>query len=110
MTRSLTVSLGLLLLAMASVIVVVATILLDWRRRVRIEQAEADRLIEPPPGRPGIDGIVAGTCVFVGIAALRCTEAALTPLAVAMAALATPHGRPPATVQRGWRTGPDPHG
>jgi hypothetical protein len=81
-------SVGLLLVGAASLLMVLTTVLVDWRRRVRIWATRPERLTEPPPGFRRFFGTLVAVCVIVGIGGVLLADAAWTPLAVVLAAFA----------------------
>ncbi|MCK4343094.1 MAG: hypothetical protein KAY37_15375 [Phycisphaerae bacterium] len=86
--RRLTISLFLLAGAAATLITVLAAVLADWRRRVRIWKTDPDRLTNPLPTRRRLYGLIAAACVLVGIGGVLLADAWPTPLATVLAAYA----------------------
>ncbi len=86
--RETMISLAMLVAGATALVVVIATLLADWRRRVHIWQTEPERLIEPPPAHRGLYGTVVLICGAVGAGGVLVPGAVLTPLAVVLAAFA----------------------
>ncbi len=78
---------GLNAVALLCLLVVVATLLLDWQRRRRWLR-EPERLTEPPPARSVLSAVLVGVCVLAGLGGLLFRESWFTPTAVWLAALA----------------------
>jgi hypothetical protein len=91
----------LLLIASASLVAVLVTLLSDWRRRVRSGQAEPPRLLDAPPRYPRFFAGLLCICLLVGLAAVLVPDAGLTPLAAVAAAYTA--GGQTWSASSGWR-------
>ncbi len=78
----------LLAAGLAALLLALATVLCDWRRRVRIWHATPERLAEQPPDRRRVFGLVVAATIGVGLAGLFVPNATLTPIGVLLAAYA----------------------
>jgi hypothetical protein len=81
------VALGLL--AAVSLLLVVAALLVDWRLRVRTWRTDPANLVTPPPPHRRLYNLTLVLCGLVGLGSLAAPGAAVTPLAVLVAAYTT---------------------
>lgn len=79
---------GLNAAGLLCLVVVVGTVLLDWRRRRRQWLEEPERLVETLPARRVLLGVLVGVCVLVGLGGVLLRGAWFTPPAVWLAGLA----------------------
>jgi hypothetical protein len=72
----------------AALLVLLATVLVDWRSRVQVWRAEPDRLLERPRGHRLAYVVVVGLSGLVGLGGVLFVWGVLVPVAVALAGLA----------------------
>jgi hypothetical protein len=87
-THRIALARGLLFAGLVILAVVVATVLYDWRRRVRIWPTEYEFLVEPPPRYGRFFGLLVAVGVLTGLGGVLLADAGWMPLAVLLAAFA----------------------
>jgi len=91
-------SLGLLVAAAVIVLVVVTSILSDWRCRSRTAWEDPRRLVEPLPSHRRLYGLVLAGCALIALGGLLLWSSVATPAAIGLAAISA------ATVGHRWRS------
>jgi hypothetical protein len=75
-----------LLIAAALLLAVIATVLVDWRRRIAIWRSDPRRLVDPPPPRRTFNRILTVAAVVVAVGVMLDPLSPLVPLALLLAA------------------------
>lgn len=91
-------SLGLLAAAVVTLLVVIASLLLDWRSRSGAAWEDPRQLLEPPPTHRRLYGLVLAAGALIAMGGLLLRTGMATPAAIGLAAIAA------ATVGHRWRS------
>ena len=82
------ITLAMVVVALAALLAVLASVLVHWAYRRRVWIEDPRRLMDPPARHIGLHRLIVGGCGLVGLGGVLLPTAGLTPVALALSALA----------------------